>query len=150
MLILSSTSFCFFEFLWGEKYEKKKNTIVRMVDEAVVYFHENGEEKAYEEFNKEGQFKHGEYYVFVLDIDGVTKFHGATASIIGKNMYNLRDYKKVLFIQKMIGIAKSKKGKGWVEYYWMHPETKKATKKITYIRKVTDELFLGVGIYADE
>ena len=150
VITIVSISFGFFEFLWGDKYSEKKTKIVNMVEDAVGYFHENGQEKAFEEFSKEGRFKEGEYYIFILDMTGVMVFHVATPSLIGKNLYNLKDYKKTLFVQKMIEIANSGEGKGWVEYYWMHPETKKATKKISYINKLNNELFLGIGIYADE
>jgi cytochrome c len=37
-------------------------------------------------------------------------------------------------------------GKGWVDYSWTNPETKKIQAKSSYVAKA-GEIFVGCGIY---
>jgi len=47
--------------------------------------------------------------------------------LIGKNLAELKDAEGKLFVQKMIEVAK-KEGKGWVDYQWTNPVTKKLNR----------------------
>ena len=50
------------------------------------------------------------------------------------------------FIREFSSVAKTK-GKGWIDYNWSNPTTKKIEPKSTYILKVSDDRLIGCGIY---
>ena len=117
-----------------------------MVEEAVAFYNANGQEKAFAEFgNPQGKFIKGDLYIFGLDLTGMTLAHGANPKLVGKSLYEVKDADGKLFMQEMIEVAKTK-GKGWVEYKWSNPESKKIEPKASYIIRVKD-IFLGCGAY---
>ena len=104
------------------------------------------DEAAYAEISKTGgQFVNRDLYVFVIDTQGNTLAHGFNKKLIGKNMLELRDPDGVFFIKKFIEVAGSK-GKGWVDYKFSDPITKKIGKKSTYVAGY-ENLVVGCGIY---
>jgi len=63
------------------------------------------------------------------------------------NHANLKDADGKLFVQEMLGIAKTK-GSGVVAYRWTHPKTKKVEKKRVYCEAVPNmDLILACGYY---
>jgi methyl-accepting chemotaxis protein len=40
-----------------------------------------------------------------------------------------------------------KKGGGWFEYKWSHPQTKKIDDKAAYVQKADDNVWIGCGVY---
>ena len=109
---------------------------------------EVGEEKAFEEFtNLKGKFVDGEFYLFIVDFEGLTLAHGGNPKLKGKNMLELKDPSGKYFIKDFIKLAKTK-GNGWVNYKWSNPETKKIGKKSTFIKVIKGKnYFIGCGIY---
>jgi signal transduction histidine kinase len=91
-------------------------------------------------------FHDRDMYVFVLNMDGVMKGHGANVKLVGKNLVKLKDQNGVELIKEMIE-ATSGTGSGWVDYHWPNPATKKIEAKSSYVLKLSDEYFAGVGIY---
>lgn len=117
-----------------------------MVEEAAAFVKANGVEKALAEFNNpKGNFVRGDLYIFALDFTGLTLAHGANQKLVGKNLSEVKDADGKLFMKAMIELAKTK-GKGWVEYKWTNPESKKIEPKASYLISVGD-LFLGCGAY---
>lgn len=93
-------------------------------------------------------FHDRDMYVFVLGMDGVMKGHGANAKLVGKNLIKLKDQNGVELIKEMVD-AISASGAGWVDYHWPNPATKKIEAKSSYVLKLNDEYFVGVGIYTE-
>jgi cytochrome c len=89
-----------------------------------------------------GAFHDRDLYVFVFGKDGVTKAHGAKASLVGRNMIGLRDVDGKQIVKEFLKVS----GTGWVDYKWQHPKTKKIEAKTSYIIKVGD-YWVGVGAY---
>ena len=89
-----------------------------------------------------GAFHDRDLYVFVFNKDGVTKAHGAKASLVGRNMMGLRDVDGKQIVKEFLKVS----GTGWVDYKWQHPKTKKIENKTSYIIKVGD-YWVGVGAY---
>lgn len=117
-----------------------------MVEEAVAYYNSKGHEAALSEFSKsDGKFVKGDLYIFAIDHNGMTLAHGANQKLIGKSLLEVKDADGKAFVKEMIEVSKGK-GKGWVDYKWTNPETKKIEPKTSYIIKVKD-LFLGCGAY---
>lgn len=116
-----------------------------MVEAAVAFCGKNSADKCFEEINKGTQFKKGELFVFAFDFSGKSVANGGISSMIGKNMANAKSADGQLFIQKQIETAKA--GGGWLEYDWINPTTQKVQKKISFVKKVNDQFYVGAGIH---
>ena len=119
-----------------------------MVEKAVAYINENGEDAAFAEIQKaDGEFRSKDLYVFVWDYkDGMMKAHGANPAMVGKPFMDMKDADGVLFFHEFKKTAEGA-GDGWVDYKWPNPNTKKIEQKSSYIKKLNDNLLVGCGIY---
>jgi len=117
-----------------------------MVKKAVAFYKGNGQDKAFAEINNtKGQFTKDDLYVFVYDIKGKCVAHGFNQKMIGKELIDLKDADNKFFVKERIEIAKTK-GKGWQDYMFTNPTTKKLEHKTAYVEKVDDYIF-GCGAY---
>jgi cytochrome c len=117
-----------------------------MVDKAVAFIKANGKDKAFAEINKtDGQFVKGDIYVNVTDLKGSMLANGANAKLIGTEGIGLKDPDGKYFVKEIVQRAGSE-GKGWIEYKWPNPKTKKVAPKITYFEKVND-MIVFAGTY---
>ncbi|MFA5180762.1 MAG: cache domain-containing protein [Syntrophales bacterium] len=117
-----------------------------LVDKAIAYYKANGKDKAFAAINDpKGQFTKKDLYVFVIDFNSVMLAHGANKALIGKNLSELKDSKGKQFTYEMTQGAKTK-GKGWQDYYWTNPTTKKIEAKSSYYQREGD-MYFGCGIY---
>jgi len=117
-----------------------------MVKKAVAFMKENGKEKALAEFNKpKSPFVKGELYIFVYDMNATIVAHPIKPALIGKNLLEMTDYSGKYFRKEIVRIAKEK-GKGWVDYDYQNPVSKKIELKTTYFEKVGD-LIICCGAY---
>lgn len=116
-----------------------------MVEAAVAFCSKNPADKCFEEINKGAQFKKGELFIFAFDYTGKSVANGGIPSMIGKNMAGAKSADGQMFVQKQIDIAKA--GSGWLEYDWMNPTTQKVQKKVSYVKKVNDQFYVGSGIH---
>lgn len=121
---------------------------VAMVKKAVAYIRQNGNEKAFAEFNKQqGQFVDRELYIAALDMKGVMLAHGANARLVGKSVLDIKDMNGKAFVREQVELAKSK-GSGWVEFDWVNPVSQKMEHRATYLERVND-YFVVSGIYKE-
>lgn len=134
--------------IFSQNSDVLKKKAVNLVEKGLKLFKTMDKEKAYEKINDpKGGFVDGEFYLFVLDYDGINLAHGGNINLIGKNHFGLKDSKGKLFIQELIKIVKEK-GSGWVEYTWSNPTTKKIQPKMTYAKKIEGmNAFIGCGFY---
>ncbi len=117
-----------------------------LVDRAAAYIKIHGKQKALAEFNKpRGKFVYKDLYMFAYDFNGVNLALGSNPSMTGKNLLQLQDADGNYFVKDLIVIAR--KGGGWYEYKWSHPGTKKIKKKVSYVLKIDDSMFIGCGAY---
>ncbi len=117
-----------------------------LVAKAIAYYKAEGKDKAFAAINDpKGQFAKKDLYVFVFDFNVVCLAHGANKALIGKNLKELKDSNGKQFMNEMAQDAKTK-GKGWVDYNWTNPTTKKIDAKSTYYQREGD-YFFGCGIY---
>jgi cytochrome c len=117
-----------------------------LVKKAIDYYKANGKDKAFEAINDpKGQFTQKDLYVFVLDFNSVCLAHGANKAFVGKNMKEIKDSSGKLFFKEMTQAAKTK-GKGWFDYTWTNPTTKKMQAKSSYYQREGD-IYFGCGIY---
>jgi len=116
------------------------------VKSAVAFAKTHGGYKLIKEVNSpETQFKKGELYIWIVDMDGVMVAHGANPKLVGRDMGEAHDANDIRFTQEAVKIAQEK-GSGWFEYQFMNPETKKIQPKICFVEKY-QTLAIACGIY---
>ena len=90
-------------------------------------------------------------YIFVFDTDLNVVAHAIKAKVVGKNVKGKPDVKGKMYRDEMLETGK-KDGKGWVDYYFENPKTKKVEHKTTYFELVTGSdgngYLVGSGMYA--
>lgn len=117
-----------------------------LVKKAIVFIKANGRGKALAEFtNQKGQFVDRDLYIFVYDLGGTCLAHGQNPKMIGKDLSDLTDPSGKAFVKERIELAKNK-GKGWQNYKFSNPTTKKVEEKTAYIEKYED-MIVGSGAY---
>ena len=94
--------------------------------------------------NKE--FHDRDLYAYIYTLSGLCVAHGARPALIGKNLIDIKDQGGNYLVRAHIEIAKGP-GSGWVSYKWPNPLTNKIEDKISYVEKMGDNYFLGVGVY---
>ncbi len=117
-----------------------------MVKKAIASIKANGNEKAFAEIsNPKGKFIDRDLYVFVYDLNGTCVAHGANQKMIGKDLSDQKDADGKAFVKERIEIAKTK-GKGWQDYKFPNPLSKKIEQKRAYVEKCEDYI-VGCGVY---
>jgi cytochrome c len=117
-----------------------------LVKKAVQLIKTEGKEKAFVEINNpKGKFVDRDLYIFVYDMTGKCVAHGFNQKMIGKDLIEMKDKDGKYFVKERIEIAKTK-GRGWQDYEFTDPITKKIEHKSAYIEKL-DDLIVGCGIY---
>jgi len=71
--------------------------------------------------------------------------HGADAGRVGKDLIDAKDPDGKLYVKERVDIAKSK-GKGWQDYKFMNPATKKVEQKTSFVERVGD-VIVCAGAY---
>jgi len=125
-----------------------KAQMVKFVEEAAAYVKAVGRETALKEFsNPKGKFvrEKGMLYIYAYDFKCICLAHGFTPDLVSHDLTEEKDSKGMLVIQKLRDTAKD--GKGFVEYGWTDPATGKEGRKLGYVVKIDDSLWLGSGIY---
>lgn len=139
---------CFFVFglAISDSYAAGQADAKALIEKGVAFYKANGKDKAFAEFsNPKGQFTKGDLYIFVVDTKGIVFAHGGNAKLVGKDMSELKDADGKFFMKDIIKLA-NEKGKGWVDYKWTNPVTKKVEAKTTYVEKADGYVF-GCGVY---
>jgi signal transduction histidine kinase len=117
-----------------------------MVKKAIAFVKENGKEKGFAEIsNPKGKFIKEDVYVTVYDLNGKCLAHGSNAKMVGKDLIGMKDPDGVAYVKERVEIAKSK-GKGWQDYKFNNPVTKKIEPKTVYVEKY-ENLAFSAGVY---
>jgi signal transduction histidine kinase len=136
--------------LWaGFAFAAEKGTPAEaeaMVKKAVAYIKANGKDKAFAEFsNPKGKFIDRDLYIFVNDLNGVSLAHGFNPKMIGKSLIDMKDADGKPYVRERIEMIKAK-GKGWQDYKFTNPLTKRIENKTTYNERV-DDYIVSCGAY---
>ena len=117
------------------------------VEQAVAYARSSGRAAALATFTAPGgDFHQGQLYIFAYDFTGTVLAHGGDATLVGKNLIDLKDTNGVLVIRELVRLAET--GSGWLDYTWPNPQHASAQEpKLGYVMKVDDGWFLGSGTY---
>jgi len=78
-----------------------------MLERAVGYLKKNGDKRAYAAFNNpKGGFVQGQYYVYVVGMDGTMYANGGAPGVLaGKNAYDLHDAAGKPLIRELLEAA---------------------------------------------
>jgi cytochrome c len=107
----------------------------------------SGLDNARDAFNRDGEFKHDEIYVNVIDFTGTWLAYPPRPAAVGMSVLNVKDPDGKALVQDIIKLARDQ-GEGWIEYRWMNPASSKIEPKITFLKRVPDqELITYIGIY---
>jgi cytochrome c len=125
-----------------------KDEAVAMTNAAVDHVKKVGVEQAFKDFTEDkATWTKKDLYVMAYNHEGTCMAHGANGKLVGKNLVNLKDANGKEIIKEFTAVSTGK-GKGWVDYEWAHPQTKKVESKSTYAVKLAGyEGWVGVGIY---
>ncbi|MRR17341.1 MAG: histidine kinase [Deltaproteobacteria bacterium] len=117
-----------------------------MVKKAVAEIKANGKQKAFAEIsNPKGKFVDRDLYVFVYDMNGKCVAHGFNQKMIGKDLIDMKDPDGKYYVKERIEISRTK-GKGWQDYKFTNPLTRRVEHKTAYVEKV-DDVIVGCGVY---
>ncbi len=146
MILHSMLSIGLSVYLAAPVLTQTESDAMAFVKSAVEYAKTNGTYKLIKEVNSPTtQFRKGELYIFILDMDGIILAHGANPKLVGHDLSEREDSGSVRYIQEFIKLANDK-GSGWVDYQFTNPETGKIGFKTTYIEKV-EFVIVGCGVY---
>lgn len=116
-----------------------------MVKKAIVYYQKYGREKALAEFVKSpGPFVDRDLYMTVYTMQADSLAH-INPKMIGKNMMELRDADGKYHIKERMEMAQ-KQNKGWQDFKFFNPVSKKIEPKRMYFEK-HDNLVFACGAY---
>jgi cytochrome c len=114
---------------------------------AASLIQEKGLDSARTVLTADGEFKHGEVYVNVIDTAGTWRVYPPMPAGEGRSVLDVKDANGKLIVRDIIKTA-SEQGEGWVEYRWMNPETKEIGPKISFVKRVPGtDLIAYVGVY---
>jgi cytochrome c len=117
-----------------------------LVKKAIVLYKASGRAAAFAEFSTpKGKFVDRDLYIFVYDLNGKCLAHGANQKMIGLDLLEMKDPDGKAYVKERIEIAKTK-GKGWQDYKFNNPVSKKIEPKTAYLEKV-DDVVIGCGAY---
>ena len=113
-----------------------------MAKKAVAYIKANGKDKAIQEVNNpKGQFIDRDLYVTIYDMTGKCLAHGANPKMVGKDMIGLKDPDGKAHIKERVEMMKTK-DKGWQDFKFTNPVSKKIEPKVAYVEKVGDVIVM--------
>jgi signal transduction histidine kinase len=123
-----------------------KEEAVAMTQKAIAYMKANGAEKTISEVNNpKGKFIDRDLYVVIYDLHGKNVAHGGNPKMVGKDLIEMKDVDNKSFMKERVEIAKTK-GRGWQDYSFLNPVSKKIEQKSMYVERYEDMIF-GCGIY---
>jgi cytochrome c len=119
-----------------------------LVKRAIVYYQKNGRQKAMDEFSKSpGPFVDRDLYVTVITMEGDSLAH-INPKMRGHNMLEFRDVDGKYAIKERTELAQ-KQAKGWHEFKFFNPVTKKIETKRNYF-ETYDNLVFSAGAFRPE
>ncbi len=126
----------------GADIEEKNKQAIDLVNRAIAYLKNNPLDEAFSALSHSPDFRIGEFYLFVYDMEGICFANGQQPERIWQNMWDVRDSFGVPLVQQ--AIKKAKAGGGWITYGWRN------TTKAAYVKpvEIDKKLYVvGTGYY---
>jgi len=146
---------------WAAHPEQKKESarfIVRFSDVLTPDDARNMSLRAADLVNEKGRIAVSEFaqrgsgflqkdgYVFCMSMTGVMLSHPLRSQLVGQNLYDYSRYGSDMF-RKMITVAASDDGEGWVDYKWPYPGTNELRMKKSYVVRNKEGFFCAVTAF---
>ena len=128
--------------------EMERFFAVEQVNDAVELMRQTGEDAFYTLRDRSSGFRFYDAYIFVLDPQGLMLVNVGFPDLEGTNVASLKDRNGTFFVQEMLKIEPE--GSGWVDYLWPKPGDGAASKKSSYLRRMTigeRDYLVGAGVY---
>jgi len=121
--------------------------LTAFLDEATAYVRDVGQEKALVEFNnRSGRFVRGDLYIYAYDFNGTNLAHPIRPDLVRRDQRGLVDINGVAMIKNELALAND--GGGLMYLVFQNPlHDDREELKLTYIKNVDANLWLGSGIY---
>ncbi|WP_177187728.1 methyl-accepting chemotaxis protein [Formivibrio citricus] len=88
-------------------------------------------------------------YFFIYDLNGVLVWNPTRPNDSGKSMIDTKDSTGKLFIKEFVDVVKAK-GEGESVYLRARPGQKEEVPKLSYLKTIDGNWFVGTGIYIDD
>jgi methyl-accepting chemotaxis protein len=120
-----------------------------LVRRGIGHLAEHGPEKAFADFSDpRGRFVEGALYLTVLDMNCVVRANGFNPAIVGRDDSEVTDSDGRRFAAEFVQVALTR-GRGWVDYKYANPETRRIEAKSTYVERAGDYV-VACGLYRGE
>jgi len=90
-------------------------------------------------------FHDRDMYVFVLDSTGKYLAFGGNPARVNTRVQEVKGVDGDGLLRSIV--EQARRGPGWVEYDYVNPANGKVQAKMSYIRLVGDDLYMGCGVY---
>ena len=125
--------------------------VENQVMEATALIEEIGE-PAFDQFRVEGsKWRQGDYYIFVMTMDGWEIVNPPFPRLEGKNLFDMLDAQFKPFARWMMQEASGPAGQGWTHYKWPKPGETEPSWLTCFIKRVTSpsgiSYIVGSGAY---
>lgn len=132
----------------GHAAERVDPLAVREITlKAATLLADQGTDAARPLFHAIGEFRFGEIYVNVIDLNGAWVIYPPAPKNEGKSVLNVTDSDGKLLVKEIIAVAENQ-GEGWVEYRWLNPASNRIEPKLTFVKRVPGKnLIAYVGLY---
>lgn len=121
-----------------------RNAVVDLVRKGYTLMKGHGLSEATHEFNnaEHVDFRYGDLYLYVFDMQGVCLADGSNQESVGKNLWDDKDEDGRFYVRDLV--QKAKDGGGWVDY------KNKNSFKSNYVELIdlgTGKYVIGCGLY---
>jgi len=125
----------------------RAEAVQALAERAAAHVEAVGLAEALADFTRaDGGFVEGELYVFCNGADGTVLAHGGNPKLVGKTLAALRDGEERLPIAEVTRLGLTQ-GRGWLEYLWPNPVTRRIQRKISFVVRIDDRTVCGSGYY---
>jgi signal transduction histidine kinase len=132
--------------VYAQAKKISQDEVQALTVKAAEFIAAKGLEEAGKAFTQDGDFKFGEVYVNVIDLNGNWVIYPPKPENKGKTILNFIDEDGKRLGEEIL--ATGKKGEGWTEYRWKNPATNTIQPKATYVKKVPGKDYIAyIGIY---
>lgn len=131
---------------FAEPQKLTPDEVKALTVKAADYIAAHGLAEAEKAFVADGEFKFGEIYVNVIDLNGNWVIYPPKPQNKGKSILNFIDEDGKKLGEDILNTGKT--GEGWTEYRWKNPATNSIQPKVTYVKKVPGQDYVAyIGVY---
>lgn len=140
MLVMLMSFMGMASIAYAESKKPTQDEIVALTTKAADLIVTKGIDAAATAFTTEGEFKYGEVYINVIDLQGNWVVFPPKPENKGKSILNFIDEDGKELGKNILNTGL--KGEGWIEYRWKNPASNTIQPKVTFIKRVPGKDFI--------